>query len=447
MTLDMTCGKPSRLLLKFAFPLMLSMLLQQCYSFCDTLLVGRFLGSVALTAAGSAGGLSWIPQNLVCCAIYAYGVSLSHRFGAKDMDGFRRFFAGGMVLTFILGLVITVVGMVFAETFLVLLNTPAELLPLAATYLRILWAGFLATALMNLFSTALTSLGDSKTPLVSLAISSVVNIILDIVFLAWLGMGIGGAALATVLAQIVAAGWNLFQLFRKGNVLPQMRHFRLRWNVMKELLRLSLPQMISSAVINSGGLVVQRITNGYGVDFVMGINGAGRIFSMLYVVGYGLELAVLTYTGQNWGAGQKERIRTGVRFSVTFGFISSALIGIVVALLASPLIRFLLTDAPEETIRIGSEYLRIMWIFLPSMYLMCEFRASIQGMGNAIYPMLSGFSELAMRVAAVLLLPRLLGQEGLYFVDASAWVPTMILMIIGYTTVLKKCITTPEKVS
>ena len=123
------------------------------------------------------------------------------------------------------------------------------------------------------------------------------------------------------------------------------------------------------------------------------------------------------------------------------------MIGIVVALLASPLIRFLLTDAPEETIRIGSEYLRIMCLFLPSMYLMCEFRASIQGMGNAIYPMLSGFSELAMRVAAVLLLPMFLGQEGLYFVDASAWVPTMILMIIGYSTVLKKCITAPEKVS
>ena len=175
MTLDMTQGKPSRLLLKFAFPLILSQLLQQCYSFCDTLLVGRFLGSVALTATGSAGGLSWIPQNLVCCAIYAYGVALSHRFGARDMEGFRRFFAGAMVLATSIGAVITVIGLIFAEQFLILLGTPAELLSLATTYLRVLWAGFLLTALMNLFSTALTSLGDSKTPLVSLAISSAVN--------------------------------------------------------------------------------------------------------------------------------------------------------------------------------------------------------------------------------------------------------------------------------
>jgi len=438
MTLDMTSGKPARLLLKFAFPLMLSQLLQQCYSLCDTLIVGRFLGAVALTATGSAGALSWFPQNLVCCAIYAYGVALSHRFGAKDPDGFRRCFAGSTVLTVTLGVIVTLVGSLFAEDFLVLLDTPAELLPQATTYLRILWIGFLVTALMNLFSTALTSIGDSKTPLVSLAISSVVNILLDIVFLAWLDMGIGGAALATVLAQVFAAGWNLLQLIRKGDVLPQTRHFRLQRQVMKELLRLSLPQMLSSAVINSGGLLVQRIINGHGVDFVMGLNAAGRIFSTLYVVGYGLELAVLTYTGQNWGAGKPDRIRAGTRFSVALGFASSALIGIVVALLAEPLVRFLITDASDETICIGAEALRIQSLFLPSMYLLCEFRAAIQGMGNVVYPMLSGFSELAMRIGASLLLPLIMGRAGLYFVDAAAWIPTMGLMIVGYIAVLRR---------
>lgn len=438
MSLDMTQGKPSRLLLKFAFPLMLSMLLQQCYSFCDTLLVGRFLGSMALTAAGSAGGLSWIPQNLVCCAIYAYGVALSHRFGAKDMEGFRHFFAGAMVLATSIGIVITIVGIIYAEKFLILLGTPIELLSLATTYLQILWAGFLLTALMNLFSTALTSIGDSKSPLISLAISSVVNIALDIVFLAYFDMGIGGAALATVIAQACSTIWNLYRLILKGDVMPKLRHFRLRWNVMKELLRLSLPQMLSSAVINSGGLLVQRITNSYGVEFVMGLNGAGRIFSMLYVVGYGLELAVLTYTGQNWGACRQDRIRAGVRFSVIFGFVSSALIGIAVALAAEPLIRFLLTDAAEESIHIGVEALRALGLFLPGMYLLCEFRAAIQGMGNAMYPMLSGFSELAMRILACLLLPKLMGRSGLYFVDAAAWIPTMFLMIIGYYVVLRK---------
>lgn len=437
-TLNMTSGKPSGLLLRFAFPLMLSMLLQQCYSLCDTLLVGRFLGSMALTAAGSAGGLSWIPQNLVCCAIYAYGVALSQRFGAGDSEGFRRFFAGGMVLTVILGLTVTVVGTVWASAFLKLLNTPAELLKDAAEYLRVLWMGFLVTALMNLFSTALMSMGDSRTPLVALAISSVVNIVLDVIFLAWLNMGIGGAALATVIAQVLAAAWNLRELIRKGDALPRRQHFRLQWGTMKELLRLSLPQMLSSAVINSGGLFVQRVINGFGVAFVMGVNASGRYFSMLNVVGYGLECAVLTYVGQNWGAGKKERIRSGTRFAVTFGFVTSAVTGLAVSAAAEPQIRFLLTDGSPESIRVGVESLRVSALFLPSMYLMCEFRAAIQGMGNVTYPMLSGFSELLMRIAAALALPVIVGRQGMYFVDAAAWVPTMALMIVGYAAVLRR---------
>ena len=447
MTLDMTQGKPSRLLMKFAFPLMLSMLLQQCYSLCDTLIVGRFLGAVALTATGAAGALSWFPQNLVCCAIYAYGVALSHRFGAKDMDGFRHHFAGSMVLAIVIGVIVTLVGTAYAENFLILLDTPLELLPQATEYLRILWIGFLVTTLMNLFSTALTSIGDSKTPLVSLAISSVVNIVLDIVFLAWLDMGIGGAALATVLAQVFATAWNLLQLIRKGDVLPKLRHFQLQWTVMKELLRLSLPQMLSSAVINTGGLLVQRIINGYGVEFVMGLNASGRIFGTLYVVGYGLELAVLTYTGQNWGAGKKDRIQSGMRISALIGFISSAAIGIVVALFAEPLVRFLITDASEETIHIGAEALRIQSLFLPSMYLLCEYRAAIQGMGNAMYPMFSGFSELAMRIIGSLLLPMAMGRAGMYFIDAAAWIPTMVLMMVGYVAVLRKRSPAPKQVS
>ena len=437
-TLDMTEGKPSRLLLKFAFPMMLSMLLQQCYNLCDSLLVGRFLGDLALTATGSAGNFGWIAQNLVCCAIYGYGVALSQRFGAKDMDGYRRFLAGALVLTVFWGLLVTVVGMSCAETFLRLLKTPEELVGDAAEYLRVLWAGFLALALMNLASTALISMGDSKTPLVALAISSAVNIVLDVVFLAWLNMGIGGAALATVIAQVSAAVWNVRALVRRGNALPGWQHFRLRWDTMKELLRLSLPQMLSSIVINSGDLVVQSIVNGFGVTFVMGINASRRYFSMLNIVGYGLECAVATYVGQNWGAGRPDRIRQGTRFAVTMGFLTSAATGAIVCLLAEPMIRFLLTDSSAETIRIGVEALRVLAMFLPGLYLLCEFRAAIQGMGNVVYPMLSGFSELAMRVTAVFLLPAILGRAGLYFMDPAAWVPTMLLMVAGYRSTLQK---------
>jgi len=443
MTLDMTRGRPAGLLLRFAFPLMLSSLLQQCYNLCDSLIVGRFLGAVALTATGSAGNLHWFPLNLVCTAIYAYGVALSQRFGARDREGFRRFFAGSLVLGSSLGLAVTVLGCALAERFLMLLGTPQELVADAAAYLRVVWGGFLVTAWMNLLSTALMSMGDSRTPLVSLAISSVANIVLDVVFLAWFGLGIPGAALATVLAQLLAAAWNFRELLRKGFALPGKVHFRLRWEEMKELLRLSIPQMLSSAVINSGDLLVQSVINSFGIVFVMGMNAARRYFNLLNVVGYGLEGAVATYVGQNWGAGDKGRIRSGVRFVAGLGLGTSVLTGLVVCLLARPMILFLLPGESEEVIRVGTQILRVLAAFLPSLYLLCEFRAAIQGMGNVVYPMLSGFTELAMRVSATLVLPRFFGREGLYFTDPAAWVPTMALMILGYCLVIKNRQTQP----
>lgn len=432
MTLDMTRGSPGKLLLRFAFPLMLSSLLQQCYQLCDSLIVGRFLGAVPLTAIGSAGNLHWFALNLICTAIYAYGIALSQSFGAKDWEGFRRFFAGSTVLGGILGLAVGALGIVFVQDFLIMLKTPEPLTAGASVYLRVLWLGFPVTAAMNLCSTALMSMGDSKTPLVSLAISSVANILLDVLFLAWFSMGIAGAALATILAQVLAATWNFRQLRTLGSALPRKQHFRLRWMEVRELVRLSIPPMLSGMVINSGELLVQSAINSFGMAFVMGMNAARRYFSLLNVAGYGLEGAVATYVGQNWGAREPDRIRIGVRFAGTMGFVSSAAIGAAVFALAGPMIRFLLPEEPEAVIRVGMQILRVQAVFLPSLYLLCEFRAAIRGMGNVALPTLSGFLELAMRVGVTLLLPPIFGRESLYFTDPAAWVPTMVLMILGY---------------
>jgi len=438
MTLDMTHGSPAGRILRFALPMMFSMLLQQLYTFCDSLIVGRFLGSVALTATGAAGNLNWFPQNLLACAINGFAIALSQRFGAKDREGFRSFFAGMLTLGVGLGLMISTLGTFFPETALALLDTPPELLKEAAAYLRVLWLGFGITALMNAFSAALLSMGDSRTPLVSLAVSSVVNILLDVLVLAFTPLGVAGAALATVIAQLCAALWSLRILLKNAVYLPGKSHFRLRWPVVKELLRLSLPQMLSSAVINSGDLLVQSIINGCGVIFVMGMTAARRYFSMLNIVGYGLEVALVTYVGQNWGAGDLQRIRQGTRAATTMGLVTSLVVGLGACIASRPLITLLLPDAPAEAIGIGVRSFRILGGFLFGLYLLCEFRAAIQGMGNVKLPMLSGVSELVCRVSAALLLPKLLGQEGLFLIDPIAWIVTMLLMLLGYKGLLRR---------
>lgn len=438
MTLDMTRGKPMGLLIRFALPMMLSSLLQQMYTLCDSFLVGRLLGTAAFTATASASNLNWFPLNMLLGAVSGFGVTLAQSFGAGNREDFRRFFAGTISLSLLLGLLFSVLGVLGAREFLLLLHTPEELLEYALGYIRVLWMAFSITALLNVFTTALLAMGDSRTPLVALALSSVVNILLDLILMAWIPLGVQGAALATVLSQAAAAAWSFRGLRRGEGVLPQRRHFTPEKRILKGLLRLGIPQILCSGVTTSGELIVQAAVNSCGVAFLTGLTASHRYLNLLSVVNYGLEGSVATYVGQNWGAGQYARIRKGTRRAVTMGFGISAVMGLIVILYAEPMIRFFVPDGSLETIRFGMEALRIQAAFLPALYLLCEYRAAIRGMGNAVIPMLSGFLELAMRVGCTLALPLLFGRNALYFTDASAWVPTMLMLFASYCVLQNK---------
>ena len=432
MTLNMTRGKPASLLLKFAFPLMLSSLLQQLYTLCDSVIVGRLLGTVAFTATGSASYLNWFPLGMLLGAINGFGVTLSQRYGARKQEEFRHFFGCAMMISLLLGLFFSLFGSAFADNLLAALNTPVELMDLAARYVRMVWMGFGITALMNILNTAMMAMGDSRTPLIALAVSSFVNIVLDLVFISWLHWDVEGAALATVLAQAAAAIPGYLTLRRSEIGLPRARHFRPRKYIVKELFRLGFPQMLSFGVISSGELMVQAAINSCGVVFVTGMTASRRYFNLTNIIGGGLEGAVVTYVGQNYGAHRFDRIRQGTRTAVTMGLCASLLTGLAVFLFAEPMIRFFIPDGAAASIQIGTEALRVQAVFLAFLYLLCEHRAAIQGMGNAIIPMLSGFLELAVRIGATLLLPLWIGQKGLYFTDAAAWVPTMLMLTVCY---------------
>lgn len=432
MTLNMTQGRPASLLLRFALPLMLSSLLQQLYTMCDSVIVGRLLGTLAFTATGSASYLNWFPTGTLLGAINGFGVTLSQRFGARKYQEFRHFFGNAMLLGLSLGLLICVLGSTFAEALLSALNTPPELLGIAARYIRVLWMGFVITALLNLFNSALMAMGDSRTPLLALAISSVVNIVLDVIFIRWFHWDVEGAALATVVSQAAAAIPGYLTLRKTEIGLPKPCHFRPRKFVIKELIRMGLPQLLSNGVIASGELVVMSVVNACGVVFVTGLTAARRYFNLTNIVGGALEGSVVTYVGQNYGAHQYSRIRRGARTAFTMGTCASLLTGLIVYLFAEPMIRFFIPDGSFEAVRIGMQALRVQAVFLIFLYLLCEHRAAIQGMGNAIIPMCSGFLELAVRIIYALTIPAWLGSGSLYFTDAITWIPTTLMLVICY---------------
>lgn len=437
MTLDMTRGRPAGLLVRFALPLVFSSLLQQLYTMCDSLIVGRLLGTDAFAAIGSAAYLHWFALSMLLGATGGFGVALAQRFGAKDEEGFSRFFGASIVLTLIIGAIMTALGMGFIHPLLQLLGTPAELLDYALEYVYVLWGGLIVTASLNILTAALRAMGDSRTPFISLIVSTVLNIVLDFLLIAILGMGVGGAALATVLAETMAAAWCLMGIIR-ARALPAKRNYALPRRETRELLRLGMPQLLSQGVISTGELAVLKAINVYGVVFVTGNTAARRYFSLFNIVGGALESGIGTYVGQNWGAGERKRVLEGTRTGVAMGLCSSITLAVLIGIGAPWLIRLFIPDGSAEALRIGVEALRAELLFLPALYMLCEHRAAIQGMGNAAIPMCAGFLELALRLAAAWLLPVIAGSRGLYFTDATTWTLTAIFLILSWHTVMKR---------
>ena len=436
--IDMTRGKLLPKLARYALPLMLSALLQQCYTVADGLIIGRLLGPDAFAAVGSAAQLNVFPLNMLLGLSIGFGVPLAQRFGAEDGEGYLRCFGQSMVLMMTAGLLLMLSGVCCAGPLLAALNTPAELYGFAQRYLLALWCGLPACALLNILAAALRAVGDSRTPFMALLASAVINIVLDFICILWLQMNVEGAALATVLSQLTGAIWCLRRVWSTRSIKPTRRHFQLQKPVVRELLRLGIPQMLCHGVTATGELAVQAAVNAHGTSFVTGMIASRRYFSLMNVVGNGLEGALATFVGQNTGADNVRRIRAGVRVTLTTGLIAAAAMACIIMVQAEPMILVFLPNGEAEAIRTGVEALRVEAIFLVFLYLLCEVRAAIQGMGNAVIPMLSGFLVLILRFTVVLTAPHWLGRAGLYFTDGAAWAPTAAMLIVSYCVMIRR---------
>lgn len=436
MRFDMTRGKPVSLLARFALPLIVSSMLQQLYTLCDSAIVGRLLGENAFAAVGAAAFLHGIPLSILLGCTQGFGVAVGQRFGAKDDGGVNRFFSTAL-LSLSFGLALSILGLALLKPLLGLMKTPEQLLPDSAGYLTVLWLGLTVTAVMNMAASGFRAMGDSRTPLFGLLLSSFLNILLDVLLVAVLPLGVMGTALATVLSQLAATGLFLRALSRAGAV--SLRHLLLPGRAqIRELLRLGVPPMLSFGVNAASGGLYQRVINGFGVAVITGMSASYRYFDLLNLVGYGMEGAVATFTAQNAGAKDYRRIRRGTNAALLLGGGVTVAINLLAVIFAGPMIGLFLGDGLTEAVKVGAVSLRVRSAFVVSMYLLCAWRAAISGMGNAVIPMISGFLELGLKTAAILTLPRLLGLQGLYLMDAAAWIPVALFLGLCYRRILKQ---------
>ena len=431
---DMTAGSPARLLILTAFPLMLGNICQQLYTLVDAGVVGRGIGLNALAALGVTDWFCWLFFSVVQGFAQGFVIPVAQSFGAKDWEGLRKNIGCAVLLSLISAALITLLAELLTLPVLVLLGTPEAIRPIVCGYLRILFAGLPVVMAYNLLSGILRGLGDSRTPLVSMVLASLLNIGLDLLFVLRFRWGVAGAAAATVLAQAFSSFYCYLQLRRLDFLRLSAADLRLPAPLVRRLMRLGLPLSLQNCLISVGGMIVQGVVNAQGVAFIAGYTAANKLYGLQEMAAVSFGYALSTYAGQNLGAGRHQRIREGVRAGFRLALMTAAAVAALMFLLGPRLVRLFIEPGADAAAAVGYglEFLHIMSACLPVLYLLYVYRSSLQGMGDTISPMLSGVVEFAMRTGAALLLPAMIGHSGVFWAEILAWLGADLILLPAY---------------
>lgn len=438
---DMTNGAPLSLIVSFALPLMVGNIFQQLYTVVDTMVVGKALGVNALAALGATDWLYWMVLGMVQGVTQGFGILMAREFGAKQYESLRSVIGSSASLSGICALLFLIAGQLAAKPVLLLLNTPVEILDWSLLYLRIMFLGIPIVMAYNLLATVLRSLGDGQTPLNAMIVAALTNIVLDLLFVLIFHWGIAGAAIATLLAQAVSSIYCLGKIRKIGFMTVKRHHFTLEPVMAKRLLSLGSPMAAQNAIIAIGGMIIQGVVNGYGVAFIGGFTASNKLYGVLEIAATSYGYAMITYVGQNLGAGRLDRIRKGMRCAVMVALATSVIIAVVMLTFGNQIIGAFISGTPEEVAEatgVGYTYLSIMSICLPVLYILHVTRSAVQGMGNTVLPMVSGIAEFFMRTGGVLLLPVMMGQNGIFVAEVLAWAGADVILIPSYFITMKR---------
>ena len=439
MTNDMSRGNPARLIISFMLPVLAGNIFQQFYNVVDSVIVGQFLGVNALAAVGSTGSVVFLVWGLVTGLTSGFSVILAQQFGAGDKKGLCRYEGASVWLCGVIGILMTVILMLGLNPILRLMNTPDEIFKETRAYLGVLFAGILITFAYNMLAGMLRALGDSRTPLLFLVIASILNIVLDIVFILYCNTGVAGAAYATLIAQAVSALLCVRHIAKKYEILKISRQdIQCSVSSAKKLLNVGIPMGLQFSITAIGTMIVQAALNGLGPVYIAGFSAAGKIGNIATQPFPSLGVAMATYTGQNMGAGRFDRVKKGVSAGFAICMVCSVITGAAVYLFGPYMMKIFASGDSGQMIEYGVEYLKISAWFYPPLSLIFLYRNTLQGLGDGLVPMLGGVFELAARFGAILVLAEPFGYTGICFSDPAAWVMALIPLVPVYYWRMKK---------
>ncbi len=438
-TNNMTSGNSTKQIVLFFLPLLAGNFFQQVYSLVDSIIVGKGIGDKALAAVGASSTLNFLILGFVVGLTGGYGIHFSQSFGKGDHKLLREYISTSRFISIILSILFTVVCILLLKPMLLFMNTPEDIFKNAYNYFVVILGGILITVLNNLAITILRSLGDSKTPLRALIVSSIINIILDILFVIGLKTGVVGAAVATVIAQAVSYVYcklqiNRIQILKADEKEGQTRSLPRR-DLCFDLLKIGLPVGFMNSVTAIGVMVLQFFVNSMGSAYVAAYSVCMKFSGLFEQFGISVGLAIMTFVGQNEGAGEYGRIRKGV----IQGIWLTTLLNIPIAILFIIFPRLISSLMLSDPVTIGycGEFLPILGISMFALGWLFVFRYAVQGLGNTVVPMISGFLEVSMRLIFGFTLGRV-SFRGVAIAEVSAWIGAFVMLMITYFVDMKK---------
>lgn len=419
---DMTTGNETGLLLRFALPMVVGNVFQQFYNLADSAIVGRFVGANALGAVGAVGSIHFFFFSLCLGLGSGIGILISQYFGAGEEEYIKKIIANAVYIISIAGIVMGVIGVGLAKPILRLMNTPAENFPDAVTYMRIVCGATIVVAVYNGISAILRALGDSKTPLIFLVVASVLNIGLDLLFVLVFHMGVAGAAWATIIAQLVAAGGSvLFAVYKNPYLQLAKEHFVVDKGIIKKSFQIGLPVAGQNALIAFSCIALQSVVNNYGSLVMAAFTATSRVEQLVNQPLNSLGMAVSTFAGQNAGAGKYDRVKAGCIKGTKLVAVFSILMIVLMYTCGNGIVSIFIKE--PEIIEIGAKGLRItstMYFGLGLIYVM---RGMLNGVGDAPYAMINGICEVVGRIGFALLLMMIpsVGIWGVWYTNGLTW--------------------------
>lgn len=431
-TYDMTKGNPVRLLILFTIPMLLGNVVQQLYSSVDSIVVGHFVSVEAMAAIGATSAMLYFFLNMAIGLSNGLGIVMSQYFGAKNMTMLQKASANALIVTTFSGIVMGGLGMLLARPLLELMQTPDDIINMSHLYISISYGGMIFMLAYNISSSILRAVGNSRTPLYFLILSSLLNIALDLLFVLVFHWNVAGVAIATITAQAFSALCSFIYIFRHYPMLRfKLRDMKPNWEIIGRVVKIGLPMGLQSGCFAAGMMVIQATINSYGTAVVAGYTAAVRVETLTWMLPTTIGTSISNYAGQNAGAKDIARIQKGVKAAVIICIIASLASTVFVYITGTSLLKLFIDNEPE-IMKVAQEFLFVNATFYVFIGLIMIYNGTLRGIGIVGLPMISAFIELFLKVGGALFLSYLFGYFGIWFAEPLGWILGTIPSAIYY---------------